>query len=156
MEDILQETFLKAVKSSSSFEGRNESSLLTWVCRIAINTVASHNRQQKTVTRNLGVRAEIGEEVSLIDEVQESQEDRLLRREKERHIAESIKSLPKHHRIIVLMRLEELSIKEIVKITATKENTVKSRLSRARSKLRPILRDKGIMVADKTGRFTKF
>ena len=41
-EDALQETFLKVWRSMDSFEGRNGSSVRTWIIRIAINTCKNY------------------------------------------------------------------------------------------------------------------
>jgi len=43
-EDALQDTFLRAWRSMDSFEGRNGSSVKTWIIRIAINTCINYRR----------------------------------------------------------------------------------------------------------------
>jgi RNA polymerase sigma-70 factor (ECF subfamily) len=55
-------------------------------------------------------------------------------------VAVMVKHLPENERIVVLLfYLEEVPIKEIVKITGMPEGTIKSHLSRARSHLASIL-----------------
>lgn len=119
-EDLLQDTFMKIIKSGVE-EIRNPKSYLITVAR---NTVYDHWRVRK-------------EKVSL-DPLQE--EGKSIDLDLKMDIEEAIQKLsPKLREVVILRELNQLDYKEIAEILDVEMGTVKSRLSRARRQLREFL-----------------
>lgn len=124
-DDIAQETFIKAWLAIRSFHGL--SGFKTWLYRIAINEYATYRRQ---AARYDTVGLDAGELVIEDTATKVSTADARI------DVAEVIKHLPEKERMVTLLfYLEELPLKDIVKVTGMPEGTVKSHLSRARGHL---------------------
>jgi RNA polymerase sigma-70 factor (ECF subfamily) len=138
-EDVLQETYIKALKALPSFEGR--SSLTTWLYRIAVNEALMVLRKHKWSTVSI-------EDNQTNDPDNESEsleivdfcclpESELLSTEAKKFLDEAILKLPLNLRIVFILRdLEGLSIQETAMMVKISENNVKTRLLRARLRLR--------------------
>jgi RNA polymerase sigma-70 factor (ECF subfamily) len=137
-EDVLQNTFMKALQSIKKFEGR--SSLSTWLYRIAVNeALMSIRRQKPTVPVAMDYESDS-------DEIQHPTqftdwcclpEDELLSAEAKGHLDEAIRRLPEKLQIVFLLRdIEGLSIRETSEALDLTETAVKTRLLRARLNLR--------------------
>ncbi len=126
-DDLAQETFIKAYTHLHLFKALSR--LRTWLFRIAYNEFVNHNRQQREerLTDSDGI---------LIKEC-ESAEDRDMRHVELRHdVKTALEALTDNERtLIALFYFEDLPINEICKITSMPSGTVKSYLSRAKSKL---------------------
>jgi RNA polymerase sigma-70 factor (ECF subfamily) len=137
-EDVLQETFLSAFKSIDRFEGR--SSLSTWLYRIASNAALMRLR------RNEPDQVSVDEPVERDDgELMPRQffdfcclpEDDFLRDEAREQMNRAIDELPSTLRgVFVLRDVEGFSTAETAEALNLSESAVKSRLMRARLKLR--------------------
>lgn len=129
-EDIVQETFIKVFKYMKTFKG--ESSLYTWIYKIAQNTLRDSYRN-KIITipyEDYTVSSENIEEIIIDKESREILKDEL---NKMNFI---------YRQVLVLFYFDGLSIKEISEILDEKEGTIKSKLSRGRKILGESL-DKG-------------
>jgi RNA polymerase sigma-70 factor (ECF subfamily) len=135
-EDLVQETYAKALKGFKSFqEGTN---LGAWMYRILRNTF---------LTSRTGLAAR--NTTSIEDEYPEmdlpmphtvTPESILLRQEHDEAVIDAIAQLPLPYReIILLCEVEEMSYKEIAEVLSLPVGTVMSRLSRARGALRQTL-----------------
>jgi len=137
-EDILQTTFLKALKHLPEFEGR--SSLSTWLYRIAANEALMFLRRKhpdfsldEEPTDNEG---EFQPPIELAD-WGALPENELLSGESKRQLDRAIATLPEKLRVVFLLRdVEGLSIKETGEALKLTETAVKTRLLRARLHLR--------------------
>lgn len=137
-EDILQNTFLKALHSISKFEGR--SSLSTWLYRIAVNESLMLIRRRKPYTQ-IPVDFELDD-----DEIQHPTqftdwcclpEGELMDAEAKAYLDNAIQQLPEKLRVVFLLRdIERLSIRETSQALDLTETAVKTRLLRARLNLR--------------------
>jgi RNA polymerase sigma-70 factor (ECF subfamily) len=141
-EDVLQNTFIKAMQNLENFEGR--SSLSTWLYRIAVNEALMLLRKQKP-------------EISLADTLPEDDQDtdyfpteftdwcclpeeEFLNAESRQALEVAIRRLPETLRVVFLLRdIEGLSIQETSEALELTETAVKTRLLRARLRLREIL-----------------
>jgi len=142
--DISQEAFLKAYRTLQSFRG--ESKFSVWLYRLTYNLCIDFQRKKPRVTIiPLTYTDEGGESHDLeIPDVRTLPEDRILRREKQKAIAESIDELGESHREILVMReITGMSYCDIAETLNLSEGTVKSRLARARRSLVNILIEKG-------------
>ena len=144
-EECAQEVFIKVYNSLRKFKFR--SSFSTWLYRITVNMCKNRLKtlkQQRERSRfslddplslqNGNLEREVGDEslapLTLIQ-----------RKEKERIIQEAINSLPPEFKTLIILRdIDGLSYEEITGITGLKMGTVKSRIARAREKLKEKLR----------------
>ena len=138
-EDVLQNTFMKAFQHLKEFEGR--SSLSTWLYRIASNEALMLLRKQRP-------------EITLSDAVPEDDdnsdyspaqftdwcclpEDEFLSSESQAALDRAVQHLPETQRIVFILRdIEGLSIQETREALNLSETAVKTRLLRARLRLR--------------------
>ncbi|MDE6283137.1 MAG: RNA polymerase sigma factor [Muribaculaceae bacterium] len=124
-DDLAQETFIKAWLAVRSFHGL--SGFKTWLYRIAINEFSTFRRQ----TSRFNYTSVDASAMSILDDTNHGGAT-----DARMDVEKIIKMLPEKERIVVLLfYIEELPIKEIVKITAMPDGTVKSHLSRARQHL---------------------
>ena len=134
-QDCAQETLLRAYRAYGSFHGRSGEK--TWLYRIAYNTCVDMLRRRSP-------------HVSL-EEMREKGYDpaetrillpgeRLEKEELRRQILEALALLSEDQRAAVILRdFQQMSYAEIARILDISEGTVKSRLSRAREKIKNIL-----------------
>ena len=140
-EDVLQNTFLKAIQALPKFEGR--SSLSTWLYRIAVNESLMTIRRQKPEI-DLRYTAEDDEDTDLLLTTFSDwcclPESELMSSEAQKHLDKAIQQLSEKLRLVFILRdIEKLSIRETSKALDITETTVKTRLLRARLKLRELL-----------------
>jgi RNA polymerase sigma-70 factor (ECF subfamily) len=138
-EDVLQDTYIKALRALPEFEGR--SSLSTWLYRIAVNEALMLVRKRKPqalpVEDSAPFDAEAESEAIEIVDFCCLPEGEFLSSEARRFLDQAIQKLPANLRIVFVMRdLEGLSIQETAEALNLSENNVKTRLLRARLRLR--------------------
>ncbi len=138
--DVLQEVFVKVFKGISNFHG--ESSLKTWIYRIAVHEASNHRRSW--------IRRHWREPISMDDTDSRSTAvaqkaaagDRnpyevLEQAEREEVVKRALASLaPPYRTVVVLREMEGLAYEEIAQVLGLAEGTVKSRLLRGRELLR--------------------
>lgn len=145
-EDVVQETYLRAFRNLAGFRG--ESTLATWLTRIAINEALGRKRTRRPTT-----------DLSKLDLVDEQGEARVLmfpgvragadpeadasRAQIRRLLERGIDELPENFRIVFVMRdIEQMSVEETASQLDLLPETVKTRLHRARRLLRDALQEK--------------
>ena len=137
-EDVLQETFIKALKALENFEGR--SSLSTWLYRIAVNESLMLIRKRKPeipVLHDDADDEENGISVSQIVDWCCLPESEFETNETREVLNQAIQRLPENLRSVFILRdIEGLSIIETAQALELTETNVKTRLLRARMKLR--------------------
>lgn len=137
-EDVLQETFLKAYRHLSGFDGR--SSISTWLYRIATNEALMLLRRKRVdaVSIDEPQEQETGEQepLEIVDWCCMPEEE-LMSAESVAHLDEAIGRLPTSLRVVFVLRdIQGLSTREVGEVLNLSETAVKTRLSRARLKLR--------------------
>jgi RNA polymerase sigma-70 factor (ECF subfamily) len=136
-EDVLQEGLLSAFRSFHLFEGR--SGLSTWLLRIVINAALMQLRGRRTHTAASWDEALEGTTVRGADWIMDrspSPEQLCLAAERRRVLARSIGGLtPDMRRAMRLRYMQGLSTREAARSCGVGENTLKSRLRRARRRL---------------------
>jgi RNA polymerase sigma-70 factor (ECF subfamily) len=148
VEDIAQETFIRAYRALPQFRG--ESAFYTWLYRIAVNTAKKTLMDMKrdpVVTESaLASRGDSNETSSLENELStaETPEAVLASREVAQAVNAAIEALPEDLRqAIVLREIEGLAYEEIASVMNCPIGTVRSRIFRAREaialRLRPLL-----------------
>ncbi|MCE5207263.1 MAG: sigma-70 family RNA polymerase sigma factor [Chloroflexi bacterium] len=136
-EDVLQETFLKAFRSIHNFKGF--SSINTWLYRIAVNEALMLIRKRKPdqMQVDLDVDEDDDQIPMQIVDWEPMPEDQLMSTENIAHLNRLVQSLSPALRVVFLLRdVQEMSVKETAEVLGITEISVKTRLSRARFKLR--------------------
>lgn len=136
-EDVTQETFISAYKAISGFRG---GSLRAWLLRIARNQCFDHLRSIKR--RPESSLEEAFEDTGFVQPASADSlpETQALTAELGRAISRAIHALPLDQRITLLtIDVQGLSYEETAQAFGVSIGTVKSRLSRARSKVRDLL-----------------
>ena len=131
VDDLAQETFLKAWIGVRSFKGL--SGFRTWLFRIAVNEFVNNRRKQ--------VPEPLGEEwpQCVADAAVSGGQQQA---DASMDVAAALRVLPPDERMVVLLfYLEDMPIKKICKITGMPEGTVKSHLSRGRNHLAGFLKN---------------
>ena len=134
VQDLAQEVFLKAFRHIRSFVPQSEggtAKLGSWLCEIAKNLAIDWHRQRKRRVKTVELDANDGAAFS----VPTAPEQEAARQQSE--VARIADGLCDEHREILLLReVQGKSYKEIAQICGIPENTVKSRLFRAREDIR--------------------
>lgn len=137
--DVVQDAFLNAFTSLSSFKGDAE--FFTWLYRIAFNTAISLKRKKRpTVSLEAG-RVGGGDGIDPDDPNEYIRPGAALERtEDEQQLHAALARLSHEHReALVLKDIEGLKYEEMAEILGVPVGTVRSRLHRARSELRDLL-----------------
>jgi len=134
-EDLMQDTFIKAVETLKSGKYNEEGKFLPWVIRIAHNLAIDFFRKEK---RYPNVVFEDGSSVfNTLEFAEDSIESVQIRQETHEHLRELIQRLPEQQRQVLLMRhYEEMSFQEIADATGVSINTALGRMRYALINLR--------------------
>lgn len=123
-EDLVQESFIKAMAKFGSFKG--EGKLGAWLRRIVINEALMHLRKSNSDTIEISTQLPEMEDDDEVLQLHWSIDELL----------EAIDSLPAHHRAVFnLYALDDYKHREIAQMLDISENTSKSHLMRARIQL---------------------
>lgn len=122
-EDLRQDCYVALWQGLERFRG--DAALKTWIYRVVLNTCVSTIRSRSRAPQ----RVDIADYADIVDDTPEQ-----LRMVAEMH--EMISRLPPLDKAIVTLWLDENSYDEIADITGLSRNTVATRLSRAKEKLK--------------------
>ncbi|MDD3172255.1 MAG: sigma-70 family RNA polymerase sigma factor [Herbinix sp.] len=131
-EDIFQDVFIKVNQKISTFEGN--SSIKTWIIRITINTCKDYLKSawNKRVVPMMEYQEDMVVSETDYDDVEKKDTRELIRK--------TVLSLPAKYKDVVLcVYFQEMTITEAANALNIAEGTAKSRLSRARQKLKSVL-----------------
>ena len=145
--DAAQEAFLAAYRAIAEFRG---GSFKAWLLRITVNTCYDLlRRKQRRPSTSLDViLEESGEQTTFADRTV-GPERAALGAETLSSVEQGLLMLPDDQRtIVVLCDIQGLSYEEAAEIEGVALGTVKSRLSRARSRLRQFLIERGELPAE--------
>jgi RNA polymerase sigma-70 factor, ECF subfamily len=136
IDDIVQETYLRAYKSLSKNQFRNDAKINSWLYIIARNETVRMNKKLSKNNKIINAKAiELKE-----NEVHfESDYEELFSKEKP---GDFLTALPDKHREVLVLYLKGLSEANIAKELFLACGTVKSRLHRAKKKLRKLIEKK--------------
>jgi RNA polymerase sigma-70 factor, ECF subfamily len=139
--DVTQEVFLKVFRNVANFRG--QSSLKTWIYRIAVNE--AHNRRRwfgRHRKAEVGLEAEMNGQTWLdhLSDDARSPYDLVLNEQRRQAIERALETLnPVFRAAVVLRDQEDLSYEEIADVLEVSLGTVKSRILRGREALRRAL-----------------
>src|SRR3984957_4010950 len=131
-EDLVQETYLKALRSFASFQpGTN---FRAWMFRILKNTFLS---SRSTLDQRMTVEIDSEDDVPVLPTTSATPESLLIERSQENAVRNAIEQLPVIFReVLLLCDVEDASYREISEILSIPIGTVMSRLARARKLVR--------------------
>lgn len=139
-EDIFQEVFTKVYIALPRFRG--EASPRTWIYRIAINLC--RDRLRAWSLRNVLL---LGEQFLTTARESDETEDEALATVDREALLQAIMTLPLAFReVVVLYYYEQMDVREAAQALGLSAGTVKSRLHRARLKLREALAEGGFLA----------
>src|SRR4051794_36322385 len=149
-EDVVQETYVRAFTHLEHFRG--DSSLSTWLSRIAVNEALGRLRRQRP-----GVNIESLPQGTLEAQIiqfplasSDDPEKSMAQREIQHVVEHAIDELPEAFRLVFITRvIEGMNVEETAEILGVRPETVKTRLHRARTMLREGIEKKiGPVVMD--------
>ncbi len=143
--ELTQETFVKVIENLNKFEGR--SGFYTWTFRIAVNLTLNYcQRNSRLAFRSLDAEQQDDDQVKqvlkdfLSDDSSPDPATDAQNKELYRIAARTLMGLDETHRAVIVLRdIEGMSYARIAEVLDIELGTVRSRLSRARSKMRDIL-----------------
>jgi RNA polymerase sigma-70 factor (ECF subfamily) len=163
--DITQEVFIKVFRSIRSFN--SESSLRTWLYRIALHEASNQRRwwsrhKKREITIDSSIEADHDDDGSFclsatLADRGDSPFDYAVQAEARERVETALRQLPEAFRSVVILReIEGFAYEEIAEILNVNLGTVKSRLTRGRSALRTLLVTKSVVAPDLSASSTAF
>ena len=144
-EDVAQETFVSAYRGLGRFRGGN---LRAWLLRIAANASRDVLRRRQRRPENSLDESMDNPSFQPVSEG-ESPDEYAARRELNTELQRAILSLSENHRVVlVLIDIQGLSYEEAAAVIGASVGTVKSRLSRARARVRDSLMQRTELLPD--------
>jgi RNA polymerase sigma-70 factor (ECF subfamily) len=142
-EDVVQETYVRAFTHLGQFRG--DSSLSTWLSRIAVNEALGRRRRQRPGVELSSLPQGVLEAqiIQFPLAASEDPEKSMAQREIQHVVEHAIDELPEPFRLVFITRvIEGMNVEETAEILGLKPETVKTRLHRARNMLRDIVEKK--------------
>jgi RNA polymerase sigma-70 factor (ECF subfamily) len=137
-EDVVQETYVRALTHLHGFRG--DSSLSTWLSRIAMNEAMGRLRGQHSMLQRDSLLQQQPEAEIIefpVASASSDPEKSTAQREIQRFVEHAIDELPEPFRLVFITRvMEETNVEETAQLLGLKPETVKTRLHRARAMLR--------------------
>jgi len=158
--DITQEVFIKVFRSIRGFHG--ESSLRTWLYRIALHEASNqrrwwsrHKKQEITIDSSFESDPDVENSrlslASTLADQSDSPFDHAAQAEVRERVEAALRQIPETFRTVVILReIEGFAYEEIAEILNVNLGTVKSRLTRGRAALRAVLHADGATPVAKT------
>lgn len=131
-EDVFQDVFIKVSRKIGEFHG--ESAVKTWIIRITINTCKDYLKSAyaRRVVPMMEYKEEAISDASSYDQIEKKETNRILR--------DVVMELPdKFRELVICVYYQEMTISEAACILKIAEGTAKSRLKRARDKMKKML-----------------
>lgn len=137
-EDAAQDAFISAFRSLASFRG---GSFRSWLFRIASNACYDEMRRQRAKpARSLDAPSSEGDRSIDVPDDTQSLDEHVQNVELGEVLREALMDLAPDQRLVVILRdVQGMDYEEIAEVTDTNLGTVKSRINRARSRLRTAL-----------------
>ena len=131
--DVVQEVFLRLITSTTTFASADH--LRAWLLHVAINVC--HDMQKSAWNRRVDARDTTAAEAT---HPEPSAEDKALEKLYKHPVWKALEALPEDMRLVVQLRyVEEMDDKRIAEVLGVQPATVRTRLHRARARLRDLL-----------------
>ena len=137
-QDVMQDAYVRAYEHLGQFAGA--STFATWLTRIAVHEALARVRRKK---RTASLEDEVGDEDERMATHDRNAEQRTLDGELRPLLEDAIDALPPAFRAVFVMRtVEEMSTAEVAHSLSIPEDTVKTRLHRARGLLQKAITER--------------
>jgi RNA polymerase sigma-70 factor (ECF subfamily) len=134
-EDVVQETYVRAFSNLASFRG--EARLSTWLTRIALNEALGRARRRRPTVELSDTELQEGRVLIFSPATPTSPESETARSHVRDVLEDAVDALPDPFRMVFILRdVEGMDIEETAAQLLIKQETVKTRLHRARGMLR--------------------
>jgi RNA polymerase sigma-70 factor (ECF subfamily) len=135
-EDVVQETYVRALTHLEGFRG--ESSLSTWLSRIAMNEAMGRLRgRRRSLDLDSLSQDRLEAEIIPFPAALSDPEKTMAQRQIQEVVEHAIDRLPEPFRLVFITRvMEEMTVEETAELLSLRPETVKTRLHRARALLR--------------------
>lgn len=143
VEDLVQETFVKAFDNLNSYN--TDYAFSTWLYRIATNHTIDYLRKKKLKTLSIDepVKTREGDMQMQLPDESAGTDRSIIRKQRQKMVQQEIENLPpKYRRVIQMRHMEEKSYQEIAEALDLPLGTVKAHIFRARELLYKALKDK--------------
>ncbi len=138
-EEIVQDVFVDFYLNG---QYKGLASIKTFLVKMTVHKSQNYLRSFKALKRQWSSTYEEGRKVGRPDEI-------VAMKEQQSSLVQAMFVLPiKYREILIFYYYEDFTIKEISQLLAMSENTVKTRLVRAREKLKPLLQDNEEVLGD--------
>lgn len=150
-EDLAQEAFVKAWRGLRFY--KHEAAFSTWLYRLTSNVCIDFLRRQKK-TVSLTVEEDAPE--LEVPDAAPLPEEQVLNKEKQQAVAAAMAQLEEEYRLALTLRVvEDLTYEQIAEVLDIKVGTVKSRIARARERMRKMLLENGNIFGDISSKNTE-
>jgi len=139
-EDVLQEAYTRAFAAVADFRG--EAAIATWLARIVLNEARGRLRSRRMTVSVDAIEAaqEIAQILAFEGRLEEDPEADAARAQIRLLLEQAVDDLPELFRLVFILReVEDLSVEETAAHLGIRPETVKTRLHRARRRLREAL-----------------
>jgi RNA polymerase sigma-70 factor (ECF subfamily) len=145
IDDVVQETYIRAYRSLVKNKFREESKLSSWLYTIARNESVRMNKKLKGGERRREKFAE--QHIEYLETARENNiEDKIEKDNLIEKIKQAVKKLPEKYEDVINLYIKGFNEKEIANFLSISPGTVKSRLHRGKEKLKEIFQKEEIYV----------
>jgi len=154
-QDLVQETFVRVLRSIERYEHRGAFS--TWLYQIAVNLCRDHFRKKKLPMVSLHdyYTTSSGDRVYVQDRVEDEDarsDEAMAASRREEMVRRLLAGLPEEQRVVILMKeYQALKFREIAEVLDLPEGTVKARLYRGLRTMREQLESSGFTASELGG-----
>lgn len=137
--DLVQEIFIKVYNSLRSF--KSDARFSTWLYRISVNCCIDWTRKNKSKNSMIALGYEDNDILDHIAGDTDTPEELILRQEHQEAVRKAVSDLPEIYKtVLILYYFEDLHIQEISSILDCPKKTIETRLYRAKSILKSMLK----------------
>ncbi len=138
-EDIAQDAFVEVYKSMGTFN--QQSSVSTWIYRIASNKAIDHIRKHKRKKRDTGVLNYLDDDQNTFEiEAEGSAAEDIISQQRRKFLYQGLNKLPERQKkAFVLTQIEGMTHKEVAEIMQTTVKSIEVLVVRGRKKLKQVL-----------------
>lgn len=139
-EDLTVETFVNAYRAWNRFRG--DAKVSTWLHQIAVNNCKNRfkqkdrQREREPISLDDSIETDSGELSREVADWRSAPEQMLMSKEFAEQVRKAVDALPMEYRMVLLLEQEDHSYEEIARITNLSVPAVKTRLHRARNRVR--------------------
>ncbi|MDT8715721.1 RNA polymerase sigma factor [Clostridium sp. 19966] len=131
-EDLVQETFMKIIRSIEKFDVHGKSKFSTYIITVCRNCYIDYYRKNKKLLRNIPIDENLKIQCSNLEEL-------IITKVTAENIEKELEKLPEEQKIAIRMKyIEGMTLKEIGKELELESKTIKSRIHHGIIKLRKV------------------